>query len=335
MKRMCWAANFACEAAIRPIEASVSLLPIYEFLFFNPLFTQIFMDVSFDKAATSTSRSPRLAHTIISLSSYLLTHGTSSSSPRARAYANLAMNVLLVMAENSRVMDVFCGESSQPIRLCRQRMPLLPLATSSCPPVCALLDCCILWLRHNLHKHLEVYTYTTCIWTCYRVIWYLHKVRVRLGYEWLELWKAVIGLLGFLASKLNHLATTGGVERLIQETLRLLDFAVCKAEVLLPAPGDIHVLVYELVRSSNVLRRQTVLLQSLGQPGTTDQRRSLRSDSASKSLKHLLSVTSYYEGQISATTARTAKDSLRVVAKLMEKDGLHDVNDTHDNEDPP
>lgn len=36
------------------------------------------------------------------------------------AYANLAMNILLIMAENARVMDIFCGEAVQPIRLCRQ-----------------------------------------------------------------------------------------------------------------------------------------------------------------------------------------------------------------------
>ncbi|KAF8846038.1 hypothetical protein BDN67DRAFT_12014 [Paxillus ammoniavirescens] len=381
MGKICWAANFACDAAVKayqeisddsiptfaktvgtlitslrpdralssqpltpprelfksqPIEASVSLLPLFEFLFSNPLFTQIFVDpVSSGRAVSNTSRIPPLPHTIISLSSYLLTHGTSSSSPRAMAYANLAMNMLLVLAENSRVMDVFCGESSQPIRLCRQRMPLLPLLTSARPPVCALLDCCILWLRHNLHKRLEVYTYTTCIWTCHRIIWYLQKVRVRLDYEWLELWKAIVGLLAFLASKLDHLTGTGGVERLIQETLRLIDFVVFKAEVLLPTSGDIHVLIYELVLSSNVFRKQTVLLQSLGHPGSTDRRISLRSESASKSLQHLLSVVSYYEGQISTATARTAKDSLRVVAKLIEKDGLHGVNDTYGNEDPP
>ncbi|KAF9225457.1 hypothetical protein BS17DRAFT_599432 [Gyrodon lividus] len=381
MKKICWAANFACDAAVKayqeisddsiptfaktvgtlitslrpdralssqplspprdlfkkqPIEASISILPLFEFLFFNPLFTQIFMDpVPSDKAAMNTRRIPLLPYTTISLSSYLLTHGTSSSSPRAMAYANLAMNMLLVMAENSRVMDVFCEESVHPIRLCRQRMPLLPLPTSTRPPICALLDCCILWLRHNLHKRLEVYTYTTCIWTCHRVIWYLHKVRVRLDYEWLELWKAILGLLAFLVSKLDHLAATGGVERLIQETLHLIDFAMSKAEVLLPGSGDIHVLIYELVLSSNVFRKQSVLLQSLGQPGSMDRRTSLRSESASKSLKHLLSVVSYYEGQISGTTARTAKDSLRVVAKLIEKDGLHGVNDTRDNEDLP
>lgn len=36
-------------------------------------------------------------------------------------------------------------------------------------------------------------------------------------YEWLELWKAIIAVLGFLASKLDHLTTTGGIENLIQE----------------------------------------------------------------------------------------------------------------------
>ncbi|KAG9314057.1 hypothetical protein JVU11DRAFT_4836 [Chiua virens] len=99
MERICWAANFACDAAVRayqeisddsiptfaktigilitslrpdralssrpldpprelfknqlqvnvtsrPIEASVSLLPLFEFLFFNPLFAQVFTDTT-------------------------------------------------------------------------------------------------------------------------------------------------------------------------------------------------------------------------------------------------------------------------------------------------
>ncbi|KAH0838024.1 hypothetical protein J3R83DRAFT_6264 [Lanmaoa asiatica] len=165
MRKICWAANFACDAAVRayqeisddstptfaktvgtlitslrpdralssqpldpprelfknqPIEASVSLLPLFEFLFFNPLFTQVFTATTHSDNGVTTSRIPPLSYTILSLSSYLLTHGTSSASARAMAYANLAMNMLLIMAENPRVMDVFCGQSVQPIRLCRQ-----------------------------------------------------------------------------------------------------------------------------------------------------------------------------------------------------------------------
>ncbi|KAH7886115.1 hypothetical protein F5I97DRAFT_2025897 [Phlebopus sp. FC_14] len=316
----------------QPIEACVALFPLFEFLFFNPIFTQVFME---SPTSPTDKAGPPLHYTTLSLSSYLLTHASSSSSPRAMAYANLAMNMLLVLSENSRVMEAFCAPSYQVIRLCRQRMPLLPMPTSSRPLVCALLDCCILWLRHNLHKRLETSTYTTCIWTCHRVLWYLHKVRARLDYEWSELWVAIIGLLAFLASKLETLVTTGGVERLIRETIRFLDFSIRHAEMILPRPGDIHELIYELVRSSHVLRKQMFLLQSLGHARSTDRRVSLRSDSATKSLKHVLSVVSYYEGQLSATSVRSAEDALRVVAKLIEKDGLDIVCDSQDREDEP
>jgi hypothetical protein len=36
-------------------------------------------------------------------------------------------------------------------------------------------------------------------------------------YDWVELWRAVVGLLSFLSNKLDSLITTGGVERLAQE----------------------------------------------------------------------------------------------------------------------
>lgn len=38
-----------------------------------------------------------------------------------------------------------------------------------------------------------------------------------LDYEWSEFWKAIIAVLAFLSSKLDHLTTTGGIENLIQE----------------------------------------------------------------------------------------------------------------------
>ena len=130
--------------------------------------------------------------TLISLASYLLTHASSVSSPRATAYANLALNILLSFAQNESIMGIFCQPFPGVIRLCRQvcflsnfslsycdsdsliypqRLPLLPSAAVARPPLCALLDCCVLWLRHNLHKRLEVHSHQYCAFKWIHLIW--------------------------------------------------------------------------------------------------------------------------------------------------------------------
>jgi len=105
----------------RPIEASVALLPLFDFLHLNPVFTRVFLDATSNanEKAYSNRISP-VPYTVLSLSSYILTHASSSASRRAMSYANLTMNLLLIMSENARAMETFCQPSIQAIRLCRQ-----------------------------------------------------------------------------------------------------------------------------------------------------------------------------------------------------------------------
>jgi hypothetical protein len=105
----------------RPIEACVILLPIFEFVLRNRTFPSILVEGVKDAAGDQTSRPP-LAHTIVSLSSYLLTHATSTSS-RAIAYANIALNILLALVETKEIIRVFCELGPHPVRLCRQVCP--------------------------------------------------------------------------------------------------------------------------------------------------------------------------------------------------------------------
>ena len=160
------------------------LLPIYDLLYYNSVFRDIFrrsLTPLVDSSATVQSKTP-LPHALLSLTSYILAHASSTSSPRALAYAHLALTTLLVVVEDDVIVGALC-RSLQPeypeIRLCRQvrsfimgpywvyendlvfpkRPPYLPFSSSPRPPICALLDCCVLWLRHNLHKRLEVLSY--------------------------------------------------------------------------------------------------------------------------------------------------------------------------------
>lgn len=160
----------------RPIEATVVLLPIFEFLHLNPIFPLVLLESISDPMNPSSQLSPP-PFTFLTASSYLLTHASSTSSPRAIAYANLSLNILLTLVESDDIMNSFCKSVPNTIRLCRQvsnllhlfifsaqypnlqRQPLLPIPPSFRAPICALLDCCVLWLRHNLHRRLEVSSY--------------------------------------------------------------------------------------------------------------------------------------------------------------------------------
>ncbi|KAH9065797.1 hypothetical protein EDB87DRAFT_1593217 [Lactarius vividus] len=313
----------------QPIEACIILLPIFEFVLRNRTFSSIFVEGLKDAAGDKTSRSP-LPHTIVSLSSYLLTHATSTSS-RAIAYANIALNILLAMVEKKEVIRVFCEPSLHSVRLCRQRHPMLPFTPSHRPLICAVLDCCILWLRHNLHKRLETSLYLTCVRTCHQTIWFLQKEHIRLDYHWSQLWKAIIGLLDFLGSKIDELTSTTGIEQLLQESLILLDIASSKAEIFLPSPQAIHEYVYELVRSASALRRLTALLRSFIYPRASSI--PLQESPSEQALSSLLYVTNYYEEKV-GTKNRSASSAMHIVAKEIERDGIHSANDSYV-EDPP
>ncbi|KAH9836940.1 uncharacterized protein C8Q71DRAFT_796412 [Rhodofomes roseus] len=318
----------------QPIEACVILLPIFEFLHANERFHTILLEpLTVDAEQQATARTPPLPYTLLTLASYLLTHASSVHAPRAIGYAHLSLNILLVMAESKIIMEVFCNRGDANIRLCHQRPPLLAF-TGPRKPVCAILDCCVLWLRHNLHKRLEVHSYLNCTRVCYHVLWYLKKERISLEYHWLELWKALIGLLDFLANKLDGLITTGGVERLIQETLMILDLALCHSGAILPNAVAVHELVYEVVRSVEVLRKQQTTLDKLALPGSGSRRRQSVMNYNSDALANILAVTALYELRIREAKATSARSALRAVAKEIDRDGLSYGKDLHGDEPP-
>lgn len=68
----------------------------------------------------------------------------------------------------------------------------------------------------------------------------------------------------------------------------------------------------------------------------SSRKSSWQADQNIDSLNHLLSVTDFYANLISNAGAHTAKDAMKTVAKVIEKDGLHIVSgETSQHEEPP
>lgn len=93
------------------------LLPVFEFLDNNQSFAEVLV-----KPFTQEDdlQDDVLVLSLVTASSYILTHATSSASPRAVAYAHLSLNILLRLVQNPKVSSAFCQPWSRPIRLCRQ-----------------------------------------------------------------------------------------------------------------------------------------------------------------------------------------------------------------------
>ncbi|KAI4528315.1 DUF1741-domain-containing protein [Schizophyllum commune Loenen D] len=328
----------------QPIEGSVILLSVSEFLRQNPLFLEVLLkDIRPEEGEKASTASPLLL-TTLSFASYVLTHATSIATLRSLGYANLVMNVLLNIAENDKAVKALCEPSSMALRLCRQRQPLLPAPKAGRAPLCAVLDCCVLWLRHNLHKRIEAHMYRMCIWICHRIVWDLQVWRTRLDYHWSELWAATLGLLTFLSTKLGDLLTTGEIEALISEastdsalqTLSFLHLALWSSERFLPTPEALHVFIYELVRSADSLKKQAPLLKDLALPQrSSSRRRSLNTElTAAEKLARILNCVEFYATKISEGRARSANQAMRIVAREVDADGLQGVGDGAELEPP-
>jgi hypothetical protein len=130
---------------------------------------------------------------------------------------------------------------------------------------------------------------------------------------------------------LDELSSITSIEQLLQESLVLLDLVSTKAEAFLSSPEAIHEFIYELVRSAPALQRLTAALRSFVSPRTASGLS--HENSSEQALSHLLSVTNYYEEKV-GSKSRSADGAMRVVAKEIERDGIHCVGDSHV-EDPP
>ncbi|QRV97724.1 hypothetical protein RhiJN_25743 [Ceratobasidium sp. AG-Ba] len=257
----------------------------------------------------------RCAAELLSMASYALAHaGTPGvGGGRTEGYARLVLDTIQQCVADEEIVRGLCSpptKDDKPVWTCRQKLPLLPLRTTPAPLICSVLDACILYLRHNLSKRLDAGSYLICLNIIHRVVFFLQIERVRIDYYWDELWRAIVAVLVFVLGKLDTsaqgAATTEGI---ITEAAVVLDLAVARADGFLPTPESVHQLVYETVRAAATLR------------GLNKQKQNAK---YSRNLQALLMTIDFYEGQLEGTGS--ADDVMRVLAREIEKDGVHGVS---------
>lgn len=92
------------------------LLPLYELLQLNPVFSSVIIESLYVEAPSS--RSPMI-FSLLSLASYIFAHASSVGSPRSLVYANLAMRIYLLISQEESMTSKLARESGD-VRICRQ-----------------------------------------------------------------------------------------------------------------------------------------------------------------------------------------------------------------------
>lgn len=251
----------------RPGPEAAILLATYDFTLANKLFA---FNLVYLVAEHKHQEAP--FSSLLSFTSYLLHHAYRSS--RASLYAYLNLFILRILVEDQVICKHICdGENKVAVRLCRQRLPYLPLASGDPILATVILDIMVDALNHNLRRRLDfkLYMYVIptrylrstilqgdvrlCLGVILRIISFLSKSRIRIAYHWPEMWRALLALLRFLTTYASDFSDNVDIHPLLNSLVNLILLSLSNGESFLPDPAAYDDLFYKLVESGAVLTK--------------------------------------------------------------------------------
>lgn len=226
-------------------------------------------------------------------------------------YASLTLIIFLILVEDSTTAKVLC-ETSEPVRLCRQRPPHLPLPKGERPYAAAIIDILIDGINHNLRKRVDTSLYIQKLTVLSRLLSYLAKSRTKLTYHWSELWRSLLSFVRFLTTYSEDMKKLTKSTELVSALVDVLTTALSGGEAFLPDAAAYDDLFYKLVESGEAL----IKLRDAY---------SISTDSEKSAINTLISVSQHYKEMIESQRANKQHLSPREINKII-KDGYESLS---------
>ncbi|KAK5712681.1 hypothetical protein LTR15_011673 [Elasticomyces elasticus] len=283
--------------AEQPSPETNSLMTVYDFTTANKLFCRHFVT----QEATDKEQAAPFS-SFLSFTSYLYQHAYRSS--RAASYTYLTLLILLVLVEDTAIAKQLC-EITAPVRLCRQRPPLLPLPKGERSYAASIIGSLVDGMNHNLRKRLDTAFYTQILTVLIRILTYLTKSRTKLVYHWSELWRSLLSFVRFLNQYADDIRTLPGSTQMVQALVDLLSLALTGGEAILPDAAAYDDLFYKLLESGDAL----VKLRDTYHLGKPDDKQA--------AINTLIGVSQHYAEFIESQKAKKEHLSPREVQKII------------------
>ncbi|EPQ27544.1 uncharacterized protein PFL1_05082 [Pseudozyma flocculosa PF-1] len=193
---------------------------------------------------------------LLSLSSYLCTHA--AGTPRSRSYARVALLLLLVLLHDPSGIRAVLDDSDRSTRL---REPGLsyprqkPRRLVTCNIVVATCH-----LRHNLSKRLDIHSHLLGLRIIQRSITLCAAERISLEFDWADTWNAIFSLAAFVAGRHAEIRAGAELPQLVRSIVATLNTALLRSDHFLASTKETQAFLYELVRSSHVIRTLACIL---------------------------------------------------------------------------
>ncbi|KER29314.1 hypothetical protein T265_04056 [Opisthorchis viverrini] len=212
----------------------------------GPLVSDMAMipDPSLDESTLNTTLEPR------NLLADLLEY-----SPEALNSCHLCLLIVLCITEN----QVACSILHDPhitfkVWIHKHHSRYRKSGSNSCgnfssrPIAVAILSLVVEFMRGHLMKKLPYRLYSLACSICHNLLCYQTKHRIRLDFDWKQLWEALLSLLQFVLNLDKNSAPSNVSLSLMQQILDVFNFCILHGDNFLQAADVYDDLYYELIR---------------------------------------------------------------------------------------